>query len=133
MCKKLFLACLFVLCFAVAVPQEQLTGKYLSIRDKLTDLKKNSELVTEQLQQVSTDLKLSQAEAQKWEQTSIQLSENLMSINEQLNESYLTIKLYQKLLKSLISIFVGLLLIKAAFILLYKLGFKVPRIVDILA
>ena len=133
MCKKFFLVCLFVSCCVAAVPQEQLTNKYLSIRDRLTDLKKNSELVTEQLQQVSTDLKLSQAEAQKWEQTSIQLSENLTTINRQLNESYLTIKLYQKLLTSLISIFVGLLLIKAIFIILYKLGFKVPRIVDILA
>ena len=133
MCKKFFLICLFVSCCVAVVPQEQLTSRYLSIRDRLTDLKKNSELVTEQLQQVSTDLKLSQADAQKWEQTSIQLSENLTTINKQLNESYLTIRLYQKLLTSLISIFVGLLLIKAVFIILYKLGFKVPRIVDILA
>lgn len=133
MCKKFFLICLFVSCCAVVVPQEQLTNKYLSIRDRLTDLKKNSELVTEQLSETLSDLKMSQAEAQKWEQTSIQLSENLTTINKQLNESYLTIKMYQKLLTSLISICVGLLLIKAIFIILYKLGFKVPRIVDILA
>lgn len=133
MCKKFFLICLFVSCCVAVVPQEQLTNKYLSIRDRLTDLKKNSELVTEQLSETLSDLKMSQAEAQKWEQTSIRLSENLTTINKQLNESYLTIKLYQKLLTSLISIFAGLLLIKAIFIILYKLGFKVPRIVDILA
>ena len=106
--KRLFCALLALFCLQAVVAQEELTDKYLSIRDKLISLKVNSELVTEQLIQVSENLKLSQAEAEEWKQTSTTLSENLMSINKQLNDSYKVIEQEklknQKLTKLLITL-----------------------------
>ena len=128
--KRLFCALLALFCLQAVVAQEELTDKYLSIRDKLISLKTSSELVTEQLIQVSESLKLSQAEAEEWKQTSTTLSENLMSINEQLNDSYKVIEQEklknQKLTKALcilISIFL-MLVLTVLFVLYLELTHK---------
>ena len=140
-CRRGFLfVLLFVFCLMPAVPQEQeLTDRYLSIRNKLIDLKKNSEIVTEQLTMLSENLKLSQQEAETWKQTSTQLSESLMNINEQLNDCYKTIEkqeaennLLTKILVTMISIFIFAILIKIAGYILYAKGIKLPRWLDIL-
>ena len=128
--KRLFCALLALFCLQAVVAQEELTDKYLSIRDKLISLKANSELVTEQLIQVSESLKLSQAEAEEWKQTSTTLSENLMSINEQLNDSYKVIEQEklknQKLTKALwilIAVFT-MLVLTVLFVLYLELTHK---------
>ena len=122
--KRLLVLFVFAFCSVPVVAQEELTDKYLSIRDKLISLKANSELVTEQLIQVSENLKLSQKEAEEWKQTSTTLSENLMSINEQLNDSYRVIEQEklknQKLTKSLWAlIIIFLMLVVTVLFVLY--------------
>lgn len=122
--RKLFCALLALFCLQAVVAQEELTDKYLSIRDKLISLKASSELVTEQLIQVSENLKLSQKEAEEWKQTSTTLSENLMNINEQLNDSYRVIEQEklknQKLTKSLWAlIIIFLMLVLTVLFILY--------------
>jgi len=126
-------------CLSVAVAQEELTDRYLSIRDKLISLKANSELVTEQLMQVSENLKLSQKEAEEWKQTSTTLSENLMSINEQLNDSYETIEVQKQELSHKNKVLTVLIVILAIRIMgmitgyiIYAKGVKLPRWLDIL-
>ena len=128
--RRLFCVLLACFCLQAVVAQEELTDKYLSIRDKLISLKANSELVTEQLIQVSENLKLSQQEAEEWKQTSTTLSENLMSINEQLNDSYKVIEQErlknQKLTKALwtlITVFI-MLVLTISFILYLELTHK---------
>lgn len=122
--RRLFCALLALFCLQAVVAQEELTDKYLSIRDKLISLKANSELVTEQLIQVSENLKLSQAEAEEWKQTSTTLSENLMSINEQLNDSYRVIEQEklknQRLTKMLwVTILIFIMLVLTVLFVLY--------------
>lgn len=133
---------LVLLCSFFSLPvfcQEHLTEQYLSIRDKLTNLKKNSEHVTEQLRLVSENLSLSQKEAKQWEEKSKILSESLTSINQQLTDCYKDIEKQKqvitkqrKILNILIIIFIALFIIKVILILLYAKGFKVPRFIDIL-
>ena len=137
---KRFLACLFVFCLLpVAAQEQELTTRYLSIRDKLMSMKANSELVTEQLKMLSEDLKLSQQEAKQWETTSMTLSENLMSINEQLNNVYENLeaehqknKILMKVLATLIAVLAIIILGKIAGYILYAKGVKLPRWLDIL-
>lgn len=138
-CKRLFLVLLFVFCCVAATAQGELTTQYLSIRDKLTNLKTSSEVVTEQLKLVSDNLKVSQVEVQIWEQTSTQLSENLMSINGQLNECYEAIEkqraknlMLTKLLLTLSIVFAILIAVKVIFIVLYAKGLPMARIIDII-
>lgn len=97
--KRLLLTLLFVFCLVPVAAQDELTNRYLSIRDKLVSMKASSEIVTEQLKivteqlnQQSESLRLSQQEAKEWEQTSMTLSANLTSINEQLNDAYLNLE-----------------------------------------
>lgn len=123
--RKLFFVLLVAFCLQPVVAQEnELTSQYLTIRDKLTDLKKNSELVTEQLRTVTEDLKASQQEAKQWEETSMTLSNSLTSINEQLNDAYKTIEQQayenKKLKKTLTScILILTVLIVAVLVVLY--------------
>ena len=123
--RKLFFVLLVAFCLQPVVAQEnKLTSQYLTIRDKLTDLKKNSELVTEQLRTVTEDLKASQQEAKQWEETSMTLSNSLTSINEQLNDAYKTIEQQayenKKLKKTLTScILILTVLIVAVLVVLY--------------
>ena len=143
--KKVFCFVLLLLslsCFSQsAVYQEgqELTTISLAISGKLTDLKKNSEIVTEQLKTLSENLKLSQAEAQKWKEQSTKLSTSLESINEELNNSYTIITQYEQKLKTRIKI-ISILIIFACIRLLgllfavycYIKGIKLPRILDII-
>ena len=141
----LLVACLLVLCFssplcfAQDAEQQKLTEASLSIRSKLIDLKRNSEVVTEQLTLLSESLQQSQQEAAEWKQTSIQLSDSLMSINEQLNGCYTAIELQKKqianeniVLTWLIVIYIILLVGKVVGYVLYAKGIKLPRWLDIL-
>ena len=137
--KRLFCVLLACFCLQAVVAQEELTDKYLSIRDKLISLKANCEIVTEQLIQVSENLKLSQKEAEEWKQTSTTLSENLMSINEQLNDSYETITKLQVKIQQKNKILTWLIVILAIRIMgmiagyiIYAKGVKLPRWLDIL-
>ena len=82
---------LYVLLVCACVPvllADTLSNQYLNIRNKLTELKSQSELVTEQLTRVSENLLISQQEAKKWEETSTTLSESLTSITQQFNDCY---------------------------------------------
>lgn len=123
--RKLFFVLLVAFCLQPVVAQEkELTSQYLTIRDKLTDLKKNSELVTEQLRTLTEDLKASQQEAKQWEETSTTLSNSLTSINEQLNDAYKTIEQQdfenRKLKKTLVStLFILFGLIAVVAVILY--------------
>lgn len=135
--KRLFCALLACFCLQAVVAQEELTSRYLSIRDKLVSMKANSEIVTEQLRTVteqlnqqSESLRLSQQEAKEWETTSMMLSESLTNINEQLNDAYLNLEKEQyknktltKILVILISVFV-LLVITAGIVLYLELTHK---------
>ena len=135
--RRLFCVLLACFCLQAVVAQEELTDKYLSIRDKLVNMKANSELVTEQLRivteqlsQRSASLKLSQQEAKKWEMTSMTLSENLTSINGQLNDAYESLEAEhqknQKLTKALwilIALFI-MLVLTVLFVLYLELTHK---------
>lgn len=105
-------------CCRDARPQEQeFREAYSSIRDKLTDLKKSSELVTEQLTQLSERLTESQKQAAEWEARSTTLSESLTSINEQLSDCLLTIEKQDAKLKRktrVVAVMAGILAILTA-------------------
>lgn len=119
--KRLFCALLVLFCLQAVVAQDELTSRYLSIRDKLMNMKTNSEIVTErlktvteQLNQQSESLKLSQQEAKEWEQTSMTLSESLTNINEQLNDAYLDLEhehMKNKQLTKALFILIGVLVL----------------------
>lgn len=142
--KKVFCCVLLSLpfyCFsqsAACQEEQELTTISLAISGKLTDLKKNSEIVTEQLKTLSENLKLSQAEALKWKEQSTKLSTSLESINEELNNSYTIITQYEQKLKTRIKI-ISVLIIFACIRLLgllfavycYIRGIKLPRLLDI--
>lgn len=128
--KRLLVLFVFAFCLVPVAAQDELTNRYLSIRDKLVSMKANSEIVTEQLKTVTEDLKLSQQEVKQWETTSMTLSENLMNINEQLNSAYESLeaehqknKILTKSLWILIAIFVALVL-TVLFILYLELTHK---------
>jgi len=119
--KRLLLALLFVFCLVPVAAQDELTSRYLSIRDKLVSMKANSEIVTEQLRivteqlnQQSESLRLSQQEAKEWEQTSMTLSASLTNINEQLNDAYLSLEqehMKNKQLTKALLILIGVLVL----------------------
>ena len=110
-----FYAALFAFCFALApLSAEALNEQYLSIRDKLTGLKNQSEFVTEQLLNASKSLQMSQQEAKEWEATSIALSESLTSITQQYNDCYEQLVIQQtrcKILKRILVAVISLLLV----------------------
>lgn len=85
-------------CLPVAAQEaceQSIQDSYLSIRDKLTSLKANSERVTEQLTELSESLELSQQEAAAWKQTWTKLYGSWTNINEQLEGCYATIEQQQ--------------------------------------
>jgi len=144
---KRFLAglCLFLLCFCFCfasqhvLQQQTLTELSSSISNRLTDLKKNSVIVTEQLNQLSKTLESSQAEAAAWKTQSTQLSSSLVSINGELTECYQTITIYKTKLEhktKVVVILLVLLIIRfiGLFIgyYLYAKGIKLPRWLDLL-
>ena len=85
--RKYFYVLLVCACVPVLLA-DTLNSQYLNIRNRLTELKSQSERVTEQLTRVSENLRISQEEAKKWEETSTTLSESLTSITQQFNDCY---------------------------------------------
>ena len=139
-CTKYLLFVFFLFCGLPAVSQtEQLQETSLSIRNKLIDLKKNSAIVTEQLIALSENLQQSQQEAKQWKETSIQLSDSLMSINEQLNGCYSTIEAQTLKLHTrtkVITILLIILIVRTCLMIcgyiIYAKGIRLPRWLDIL-
>ena len=110
-----------------------------SIREKLTDLKKSSEIVTEQLTLLSESLQQSQIEAAEWKEQSTTLSNSLMSMTEQLDDCYSVIQEKTLQLQQAIevcAILITLLIIRIICMVigfwLYIKGVKLPRWLDIL-
>lgn len=139
--KRLFLFCaLLVVCLSVAPAQtNELSQKSSTIKEKLIDLKVNSAIVTEQLKTVSEDLTLSQNEAKQWKERSMNLSNSLTSINEQLNDCYTTItkqSSQNRLLMKVLTILIAILGLRTVGMILgyilYAKGIKLPRWLDIL-
>ena len=83
-----YLYVFFVCAYVPVLLADTLSSQYLNIRNKLTELKSQSELVTEQLIRVSENLRISQEETKRWEETSTTLSESLTSITQQFNDCY---------------------------------------------
>ena len=129
-CLREYLYVLFVFAFVPVLLADTLSSQYLNIRNKLTELKSQSELVTEQLTRVSENLLISQQEAKKWEETSTTLSESLTSITQQFNDCYEQLVTQQsinrqlkKILVSLVSI-LCIMIIATAIILYLELTHK---------
>ena len=121
---------LFVFAFVPVLLADTLSSPYLNIRNKLTELKSQSELVTEQLIRVSENLRISQEEAKKWEETSTTLSESLTSITQQFNDCYEQLVIEQtknrqlkKILICVISVF-AIMIICTAIVLYLELTHK---------
>ena len=137
----LFVFCFVAPCFCQDAAQQEmaLTEMSLVINSKLIDLKKNSAIVTEQLKQLSENLKLSQAEATAWKEQSMNLSSSLENINDELNSCYMTITKYEQKLKirmNIITVLLIILIIRTicmiiGYIIYFK-GIKLPRWLDIL-
>ena len=129
-CLRKYLYVLFVCACVPVLLADTLSSQYLNIRNKLTELKSQSELVTEQLTRVSENLRISQEEAKRWEETSTTLSESLTSITQQFNDCYEQLAIEQtmnrqlkRVLICLISI-LGIMIIATAIVLYLELTHK---------
>ena len=136
----LLLSCSVLYAQDVSQPDTELTTLSSNIKDSLQNIKLQSMLISEELTQVQNELKVSEEERTALQRQSTELSASLMSINEQLNDYYKTITIYEerlrrqkKILTSLSMILLALILIKILFIFLYIKKIPIPRIVDILA
>lgn len=152
MCKKLTLLCaLLFLSFCLLVPvfaqdaqaypdkEQVLNQTSLLIKSKLQDLKTESDYMKQQLTELSASLKTSDLEQQKLKQQSMMLSASLTSINESLNNSYLTINKYEQKLKDknkTLNILLIIVIIRICTTVVgygfYIKGIKLPRWLDIL-
>lgn len=152
MCKKLTLFCaLLFLSFCLLVPvlaqdaqacpdkEQVLNQTSLLIKSKLQDLKTESDYMKQQLTELSASLKTSDLEQQRLKQQSMMLSASLTSINESLNNSYLTISKYEQKLKDKNKTLNILLIIVIIRICTTVIGYgfyikriKLPRWLDIL-
>ena len=129
-CLRKYLYVLFVCACVPVLLADTLSSQYLNIRNKLTELKSQSELVTEQLIRVSENLRISQEEAKKWEETSTTLSESLTSITQQFNDCYEQLVIEQtknrqlkRVLICLISV-LGIMILGTAIVLYLELTHK---------
>ena len=127
---KSYCLLLVLLLVPVLLADVALTPQYLTLRNKLTDLKKESELVTEQLKAASENLRLSQEEAKRWEETSMTLSNSLTSITQQYNDCFeqlvtaqTKIRILTKTLISLISV-LGVMILGITIVLYLELTHK---------
>ena len=142
----LFLLASSSLLHAQATEEMTLTELSSTISRKLIDLKKNSAIVTEQLKTLSENLEQSQAEANRWKEQSMKLSNSLENITEELNRCYMTMNEYETTITKqkeklslrikivwILIIILGLRVISmiVGFILCSK-GISVPRWLDIL-
>lgn len=118
---------------------DELTTLSLSISDKLQYLKQETASMSRQLEIVTSKLQMSEQEQKALKEQSMNLSQNLLAINEQLNECYDTILIQKQKLKTRLTIVVTLMIIlivrTACMVLgfiLYAKGIKLPRWLDIL-
>lgn len=141
--SKLFVSCVLLLCaissYLVAQQSQSLTDLSSSIAANLQYLKLESEVMVRQLALSQEKLQLSETERQRQEQQLTQLSHSLMSINEQLTDSYLTITRYEQQLIQRSKIISALLVVICVRIVLmvigyivYAKGIYIPRWLDIL-
>lgn len=152
MCKKLvLLSALLFLSFCLLVPvfaqdaqaypdkEQVLNQTSLLIKSKLQDLKTESDYMKQQLTELSASLKISDLEQQRLKQQSMMLSVSLTSINESLNNSYLTISKYEQKLKDknkVLNILLIIVIIRICTTAVgygfYIKGIRLPRWLDIL-
>ena len=152
MCKRLtLLSALLFLSFCLLLPvfaqdaqacpdkEQVLNQTSLLIKSKLQDLKTESDCMKQQLTELSASLKTSDLEQQKLKQQSMMLSASLTSINESLNNSYLTISKYEQKLKDknrTLNILLIIVIIRICTTAIgygfYIKGIKLPRLPDIL-
>lgn len=129
-CLRKYFYVLFVCACAPVLLADTLSSQYLNIRNKLTELKSQSELVTEQLTRVSENLRISQEEAKKWEETSTTLSESLTSITQQFNDCYEQLVIEQTKNRQLKRVLIwltsilGIMIIATAIVLYLELTHK---------
>ena len=104
-----------------------------------SDLKTESDYMKQQLTELSASLKTSDLEQQRLKQQSMMLSASLTSINESLNNSYLTISKYEQKLKDknrTLNILLIIVIIRICTTAIgygfYIKGIKLPRWLDIL-
>ena len=116
-CLRRYFCVLFVCACVPVFLADTLSSQYLNIRSKLTELKSQSELVTEQLTRVSENLRISQEEAKKWEETSRTLSESLTSITQQFNDCYEQLVIQQTKNRQLKKVLMWLISVLAVLIL----------------
>lgn len=152
MCKRLtLLSALLFLSFCLLVPvfaqdaqacqdkEQVLNQTSLLIKNKLQDLKTESDYMKQQLTELSASLKTSDLEQQRLKQQSMMLSASLTSINESLNNSYLTISKYEQKLKyknRTLNILLVIVIIRICTTAVgygfYIKGIRLPRWLDIL-
>lgn len=156
MCTLKYLFSLFLLLCALSLGADQtqeLTSQSLIIKDKLLSLKQETENLqnalldtTARLDEASQNFAISQAERNKWEAQSMSLSSSLTSINEELNNSFVTITQQEVKLRQLTSVVMMLSVILVIWIALKLVRIfvpivfpltkpmldKLPRIVDII-
>ena len=129
-CLKKYFYVLFVCACVPVLLADTLSSQYLNIRNKLTELKSQSELVTEQLTRVSENLRISQEEAKKWEETSTTLSESLTYITQQFNDCYEQLVIEQTKNRQLKRVLIcltsvlGIMIIATAIVLYLELTHK---------
>ena len=163
MCKRLTPLCvLLFLSFCLLVPvfaqdaqacqdkEQVLNQTSLLIKSKLQDLKTESDYMKQQLIELSASLKTSDLEQQRLKQQSMKLSSSLQTINESLNNSYLTIHKYEqklnltirkyeqklkyknKILNILLIIVITRICTTVIGYIFYSKGIRLPRWLDIL-
>lgn len=144
MWKNIVLCSVFMLHFSYFYAQdvsleERLTTQSSTIKEKLIDLKVQSNNMTLLLEQLQKNLEDSKIEAKEWKETSTTLSDSLTNINKELQDSYKTItkletklKLYLKILLGMIIALVIMIVCKVIAFILYVKGLPLPRWLDIL-
>ena len=146
--RKLFFVFVVLCCYSAAAQQTEpsLTALSSSIADNLQYLKTESKNMVNQLQKYELTLQQSAKELEQLEKErqalasqSKTLSSCLMSINEQLNDCYKTMTVYETKLQQRMRIIVALLTILSIRLVLVIIGFVLyakgivlPRWVDIL-
>ena len=123
-------------------PQKEnipLTTMSSHIKEKLQDLKVQSNSITARLEIVSKTLEESEKERLELKEQSTRLSISLMNINRELNDCYRDIENYKRTLEErtvvltylAILMVIRVLAVAVGYILYFK-GIKVPRWLDIL-
>lgn len=118
---------------------QPLTELSSNIKEKLQDLKTQSQVINARLDMLSKNLEVSEGELLQWKEQSTKLSVSLRNINTELNECYRDIENYKRTLEertvvlTWLAIFMVIRLVAVAIgYILYFKGIKVPRWLDIL-